>query len=76
MGQTELKVCEVNLENLFISMEYYQGQALDQMSEQEWKSLALAQLRKKQKPLRKIWGLAKAILDIDPDILMLRGSRW
>ncbi|MEO5968410.1 MAG: endonuclease/exonuclease/phosphatase family protein [Bdellovibrionia bacterium] len=52
-------------------MEYYQGQPLDQMSEQEWRSFALAQLQRKQKPLRKLWGLAKAILDIDPDVLML-----
>jgi endonuclease/exonuclease/phosphatase family metal-dependent hydrolase len=52
-------------------MEYYEGQDLHQMSELEWRELSLAQLQKKQKPLAKVWGLSKAILDIDPDILML-----
>jgi predicted extracellular nuclease len=70
-GQQQLRVCEFNLENLFISMDYYEGQDLQEMSEQTWKELALAQLQNRQKPLAKLWGLSKAILDIDPDILML-----
>lgn len=71
MKRQDLKICEFNLENLFISMEYYKGQNLEQISEQDWKSLALAQLQKKQKPIQKIWGLAQTILEIDPDVLML-----
>jgi predicted extracellular nuclease len=71
MSKQELKICEFNLENLFISMDYYDGQNLELMSDPEWKSIALAQLQRKQKPLSKLWGLSKAILDISPDILML-----
>jgi predicted extracellular nuclease len=67
----KIKICEFNLENLFISMEYYNGQNLDLLTEKEWRDLALAQLKRKQKPLTKVWGKSKAILDIDPDILML-----
>ncbi len=66
-----LTICELNAENLFISMEYYRGEPLDDMSEGDWKRLAIAQLRKKQKPIRKLWGLASAISDIEPDILMM-----
>ena len=71
MGEKKLKICEFNVENLFISMDFYQGQDLAEMSEPGWRNLALAQLQKKQKPLSKLWGLSKAVLDIDPDILML-----
>ncbi|MBC7396535.1 MAG: endonuclease/exonuclease/phosphatase family protein [Bdellovibrionales bacterium] len=71
MGEGVLKVCEYNVENLFISMDYYDGQDLRSISENEWKTLALAQLQRKQKPLSKLWGVAKAVLDINPDVLML-----
>jgi endonuclease/exonuclease/phosphatase family metal-dependent hydrolase len=67
----ELKLCEFNLENLFISMEYYRGQDLKTLSEEDWQSVALPQLRKIQKPLSKVWAVAETIEDIDPDILML-----
>lgn len=66
-----LKLCELNLENLFISLEHHEGGSFDNLSESEWRRLALPQLRNKQKPLNKLWGLTSAILDIDPDILML-----
>lgn len=71
MKKQEVKICEFNLENLFISMDYYNGQDLETLTEQEWKEIALAQLQRKQKPLAKLWGLSKAILDINPDLLML-----
>lgn len=71
MEGLELKICEFNVENLFVSMDYYEGQDLERMTEEEWRAVALAQLQKKQKPLSKLWGLSKAILDIDADILML-----
>jgi endonuclease/exonuclease/phosphatase family metal-dependent hydrolase len=66
-----LTLCEYNLENLFISMEYYAGQDLRAVSENEWRSFALAQLQRKQKPLYKLFGIAEAIEEIDADILML-----
>lgn len=67
----ELTLCEYNLENLFISMEYYAGQDLKAISEEGWKSFALPQLRQKQKPLFKLFGIAEAIETIDPDVLMV-----
>lgn len=67
----QLTLCELNAENLFISLEYYDGGDLEQLSESQWRKLALPQLRRQQKPLSKIWGLSEAILDINPDVLML-----
>lgn len=67
----EIILCEYNLENLFISVEYYSGQDLKTVSESEWKSFALAQLQRKQKPLSKLFGISEAIEKIDPDVLML-----
>lgn len=67
----KLRICEFNLENLFISLAYYSGQNLQLVSEKEWQSFALAQMQVKQKPLAKVFDLAKAILDIDPDVAML-----
>jgi endonuclease/exonuclease/phosphatase family metal-dependent hydrolase len=52
-------------------MEYYDGQDLEKISEEEWRNLALPQLQRKQKPISKLWGLSQTIFDIDPDILML-----
>lgn len=52
-------------------MEYYQDQNLKTLSETDWRQVALPQLRRKQKPLAKIWAVADAILDIDPDILLM-----
>ncbi len=66
-----LTLCELNAENLFISLEHYEGGGFDNLSESQWRRLALPQLRKKQKPINKIWGLVDAIEDINPDILML-----
>jgi endonuclease/exonuclease/phosphatase family metal-dependent hydrolase len=52
-------------------MEYYAGQDLRSVSESEWRSFALAQFQRKQKPLYKLFGIAEAIEEIDADILML-----
>jgi endonuclease/exonuclease/phosphatase family metal-dependent hydrolase len=68
--KNQLKICQYNLENLFIFMDLYQGEDLHSLSEEAWKQVALAQFQNKQKPLYKIFGLAKAIQDIDPDILL------
>ncbi len=67
----ELTVCELNAENLFVSMAYQDGRPLESLSEDEWRGFALAQLRRRQKPLWQLLGLAEAIADIDPDILMM-----
>lgn len=67
----QLTLCEYNVENLFLSMTYYDGQDLEQLTDKEWKAIALAQMRYRQKPLRQLWGVAKAIQDIDADIYLL-----
>ncbi len=67
----QLKLCELNLENLFISLEHHNGGDFTNYSESEWRRLALPQLRDKQKPINKLWGLTAAITDINPDVLML-----
>ena len=66
-----LTLCAFNVENLFISLEYSDGHNFEILTEEEWRDLALPQLRKRQKPLAKTWGLAETILDIAPDVLML-----
>lgn len=71
MARRELKICEFNLENLFISLEYQSGEKLDELSEEQWRALALAQLRRRQKPLWKVMGVARALLDMNPDVAML-----
>lgn len=67
----QLTLCVLNTENLFISLEHHDGSDFSDYSESEWRKLALPQLRHKQKPLNKLWGLTTAINDIQPDILML-----
>lgn len=67
----KLRLCELNAENLFISLEHFEGDDFENLSESQWRKFALPQLRDKQKPLSKLWGLAISIQDIRPDILML-----
>jgi len=67
----QLRICELNTENLFISLDHYQGGGIEHLSEKEWRHLALPQLRRKQKSLKKLWSLSSAILDINADVLML-----
>jgi endonuclease/exonuclease/phosphatase family metal-dependent hydrolase len=71
MSGREFRICEYNLENLFISMEYHAGEDLERATEEQWRGFALAQLRRRQKPLAKVWGAARAILDIDADVYLL-----
>jgi endonuclease/exonuclease/phosphatase family metal-dependent hydrolase len=67
----KLVLAEFNVENLFLSMEYYQGEDLSDLKEPAWKDFALPQVRRQQKPLRKLWGLARTISEMNPDILLL-----
>jgi hypothetical protein len=66
-----LKICQFNVENLFVFMDMYSGEDISLMSEDQWQSLAYAQLKFKQKPLFKLNKLAETIKDINPDVLML-----
>jgi endonuclease/exonuclease/phosphatase family metal-dependent hydrolase len=69
--QRLIRICEFNLENLFVSMSYHEGHDLASLDEPEWRALALPQLKTRQKPLKKLWGVARALLEIDPDVAML-----
>jgi len=71
MPGARLKICSYNVENLFLALEYHRGEPFDGLSEMQFRDLALAQFRRRQKPLRKLWGLAQAMLDISADIFML-----
>lgn len=66
-----LKICAFNVENLFLSMEYYKGEDLSELSEMAFRDFALSQFRRRQKPLKKLWGLSRAMLDIAADVFML-----
>ncbi len=52
-------------------MEYYGGDSLKSLSEERWANAALPQLKDRQKPLKRLFGVADAILEISPDVLML-----
>lgn len=67
----KVRLCVFNVENLFISMAYYEGEALERLTERGWRSLALSQCRHRQKPLKKLWGLAAALEEIDADVILL-----
>ena len=65
----KLRLVEFNVENLFLYLDYFEGQDLSLLSEKEWQKLSTSVVG--NKPLEHIRSLARAILDIDPDILML-----
>lgn len=52
-------------------MAYYEGKPIEDHSESQWANLALSQFQKMQKSQKKLWGLAQAIKEIQPDILMM-----
>ncbi|USN47645.1 MAG: endonuclease/exonuclease/phosphatase family protein [Pseudobdellovibrionaceae bacterium] len=72
MGDVEsqsLRVVQFNLENLFVYLDQYSQQDLTQLSEDQWQKMSIS--LHPNKPLKKLWSLAKIIHDLDPDILML-----
>lgn len=64
-----LRLVEFNVENLFVLFDHYQGQDLEQVSEKEWQRFSASTTP--NKPLKQVRGIASAICDLDPDILML-----
>ena len=66
---TTLRLVQFNVENLFLYMDLYNGQNLTQLSEAQWGQLSTSVTP--NKPLRKVLGLAEAIRDLNPDVLML-----
>jgi endonuclease/exonuclease/phosphatase family metal-dependent hydrolase len=64
-----LRLVEFNVENLFLYLDYFEGQDLSSLTEKEWQKLSTSVVG--NKPLEHIRSLARAILDMDPDIVML-----
>lgn len=65
----QLRIVQINAENLFLFMEKYQGQDLRTMTERDWQSLSYASVPNKL--LYKCLWLADSLLDINPDIILL-----
>lgn len=64
-----MRFCLLNCENLFIYLDFWQGQDILRLNEQEWQSLSTAQTSNKS--LFKTKWLANTINEIDADIVML-----
>ncbi len=65
----KIRLVQFNVENLFLFMDLYSGQDLRTLPEPAWRKLSTSTALNKS--LAKTWALAKAIEDIDPDILCL-----
>lgn len=68
-SQRRLRIVEFNVENLFILLDHYTGQKIESVSEKEWQRLSSSTTA--NKPLQQVKELARAVLELDPDILML-----
>ncbi len=64
-----LRLVQFNVENLFLFLDLYQGQDLTKITEAEWRKFSSSTTP--NKPLEKVWQLARIIDEIQPDILML-----
>ncbi len=64
-----MRVVEFNVENLFVLMDQYSGQNLTTLSESQWQKLSISVTA--NKPLDQVRGVARAILELQPDVLML-----
>ncbi|MES2857284.1 MAG: hypothetical protein V4692_15550 [Bdellovibrionota bacterium] len=67
--KNRLRLVEFNVENLFIYLDHYQGQNLDSVSEREWQKFSASTA--KNKPLQQVREVARAILELKADIVML-----
>ena len=68
-AKQSLRLVQFNVENLFLVLDLYKGQNLLKVTEMEWQGLTSSITP--NKPLKKVWALARTIEDINPDILML-----
>lgn len=68
-AKNSLIVSQFNVENLFLFMDHYNGEDIQNLNEHQWQKLSGANVSNKE--LNKLKALAKSILDMDPDILML-----
>lgn len=67
--QIDLKFCLINAENLFLLFDQTGRPDLTTMTEQQWQKLSTSVYD--NKPLRKAHALAKSLLEINADIIML-----
>ena len=67
--QKQLRLCQVNCENLFIFLDLWHDQNIKNMNEKEWQALSLASGMNKS--LLKTRWLGETLLEIDADIIML-----
>lgn len=63
------KVVQLNAENLFVFMDFYQNEKLSNLTEVQWQNLSGS--TQSNKPLLKTRWLAEAITDMDPDLLLI-----
>lgn len=64
-----LRLVEFNVENLFLYLDHFKGQDLASISENEWQKLTSSVVG--NKPLEHVRALARAVRDMNPDILMM-----
>ncbi len=64
-----LRIVEFNVENLFVLLDHHLGQSFEALTEKEWQRLSASTTP--NKPLQHVRELARAIEQMDPDILML-----
>jgi endonuclease/exonuclease/phosphatase family metal-dependent hydrolase len=67
--QKHLRLCLLNCENLFVYMDLWHGQRVDNLNEKEWQALSSATVPNKS--LRKLRWLAQTFSEAQPDIIML-----
>lgn len=65
-----MKLCQWNIENLFLLMDKYSGEDLKTISNEQWQALSIG-YKTPNKHIQKIEDAAKVILDIDADIYLL-----
>ena len=71
-SRSKLVFVEFNVENLFLYLDHadqLRGQDIATLTEKEWQSLTASIVG--NKPIEHVRSLAQAVLDINPDILML-----
>ncbi len=68
-SEQRLRLVQFNVENLFLFLDLYQGQDLSKVTQSEWQKFSSSTTP--NKPLAKVWQLARVIEDMAPDILML-----
>lgn len=68
-SESRLRLVEFNVENLFVFLDHHHGQDLSSVTEKEWQSFSASTIP--NKPLKQVRELARAIADLDPDIVML-----